>query len=164
MSNIEQHFTVKYRRNYVAFLAVAFFFFIIVGEIVLATGIPLLMRNENLMSEEAARNELLLCFDQARIRCNAISGLDRNKKEDNAILLEKQLIANALDHFARYMRNEGNKLTPDEVTRIRKTVDTLHKAADRLANGESYSRANRLNTGSYVNSMLQNITGQDAKK
>ena len=152
-------FTADYRRDYVAFMAVALFFLIIAGEIILATGIPLLMRNENLMSEEAARNELLATFDRARKRCNSIRGLNTAKQEDEIILLEKQLISNALNRFARYMKNEGNKLTPEEVKQINRAVFTLYKAADRLANGESFSRENRLDTTKYVNDLLKQTNG-----
>ena len=160
MSSISTRFTANYRRNYVAFLAVALFFLIVAGEIILATSIPLLMRNENLMSEEAARNDLLLNFDRTRARCKAITGLNQQKQEDSIILMEKQLIANALDRFTRYMREEGNRLTPEEVKQISIVVDTLYKAADRLARGESFSKANRLDTGKYINSMLKDITGK----
>ena len=152
-------FTADYRCDYVAFMAVALFFLIIAGELTLATGIPLLMRNENLMSEEAARNELLATFDRARKRCNSIRGLNTAKKEDEIILLEKQLISNALNRFARYMKNEGNKLTPEEVKQINRAVITLYKAADRLAKGESFSKENRLDTGKYVNDLLKHANG-----
>ena len=159
MSDRKLQFTANYRRNYVAFMAVALFFFIIAGEIVLATGIPLLMRNENLMSEEAARNELLATFDQARKRCDSITGLNASKQEDEIILLEKQLISNALNRFARYMKNEGDKLTPEEVKQINRAVTTLFKAADRLANGESFSKEHRLDTAKYVNDLLKQTNG-----
>ena len=159
MSDRKLQFTANYRRNYVAFMAVALFFFIIAGEIVLATSIPLLMRNENLMSEEAARNELLVTFDQARKRCDSITGLNSAKQEDEIILLEKQLISNALNRFARYMKNEGDKLTPDEVKQINRAVTTLFKAADRLANGKSFSKENRLDTAKYVNDLLKQTNG-----
>ena len=113
------------------------------------------MRNENLMAEEAERNDLLVLFDQTRARCNAISGKNSTGEEDNLILLEKQLISDVLDRFARYMRDEGDRMTPDEVAKVKWTVQELYKVVSQLAKGRSYSRENRLDTSRYVNTLLK---------
>ena len=160
-------FTVKYRRNYTAELAVLLFLHIIAGEIAMATLIPVAMRNENLMAAEAERNDLIQLFDQTRLTCNAISGKNSAGMEDNLILTEKQLISDVLDRFARYMRNEGARMTPEEVTRVRAIVQELYKAVSRLAAGQSYSRENRLDTANYINTLLKQTNGEirrDGKK
>lgn len=153
-------FSAEYRRNYVAFLAVLFFLLIIAGEIVMATLIPVAMRNENLMAEEAERNDLMLLFDQTRNLCNSVSGKNSAGIEDNLILMEKQLLSDALDRFARYMRNEGDRMTPQEVTQVKAVVRELYKVASRLNSGQSYSRENRIDTSKYINSLLKQHSGE----
>ncbi len=153
-------FTAKYRKNYVAFLAVLLFVLIIIGEITLATVIPVAMRNENLMAEEAARNDLLLLFDKTRSLCNSISGKNAQGKDDNLIAMEKQLLSDVLDRFARYMREEGDQMTPEEVIKVRNVITELYKVASRLSKGKSYSRENRVDTSTYVNKLLKQTNGE----
>ena len=160
MADNKISFTAKYRRNYVAFLAVFLFVFIIAGEITLATAIPVAMRNENLMAEEASRNDLLLLFDKTRALCNSITGKNTRGQEDNLISMEKQLLSDVLDRFARYMREEGDRMTPQEVIQVKKAVSELYKVASGLAKGESYSRENRLDTSVYINSILKQTNGE----
>ena len=159
MSANQITFTAKYRRNYVAYLAVLLFFLIIAGEILLATAIPTAMRNEELMSDQADRNDLLQLFDTTRINCSKISGKNANQQEDNLILLEKQLLNDALDRFARYMREEGEHLTPEEVVKIRAVLAEFNKVAARLNQGKSYSQENRINTSGYINNLLKQTNG-----
>ena len=137
MADNKISFTAKYRRNYVAFLAVFLFVFIIAGEITLATAIPVAMRNENLMAEEASRNDLLLLFDKTRSLCNSITGKNARGQENNLISMEKQLLSDVLDRFARYMREEGDRMTPQEVIQVKKVVSELYKVASGLARGNS---------------------------
>ena len=160
MADNKISFTAKYRRNYVAFLAVFLFVFIIAGEITLATAIPVAMRNENLMAEEASRNDLLLLFDKTRALCNSITGKNARGQENNLISMEKQLLSDVLDRFARYMREEGDRMTPQEVIQVKKVVSELYKVASGLARGNSYSRENRLDTSVYINSILKQTNGE----
>ena len=113
------------------------------------------MRNEDLMAEEAARNDLLLLFDGTRSLCNSITGKNSSGQEDNLILMEKQLLSDVLDRFARYMREEGDKMTPQEVIKVKKVVSELYKVASRLSKGNGYSRENRLDTSKYINKLLK---------
>ena len=85
-------FTADYKRNYVAFMAVLLFFLIIAGEVVLAVAIPLLMRNEDLMRDEANRLDLLQQFDSARVLCSRIGSKNQSGADDNILLQEKQLL------------------------------------------------------------------------
>lgn len=153
-------FTADYKRNYVAFMAVLLFFLIIAGEILLAVAIPLLMRNENLMRDEANRLDLLQQFDSARILCSRIGSKNQSGSDDNILLQEKQLLTDALDSFARYMRNEGQNLTPGEVQKISAAVTELHKIAANLYKNGKYSRENRLDTSKYINSLLKQSSGE----
>ena len=162
MSKIEKQFTAHYRRNYVTFLAVALFFLIIAGEIFLATSIPILMRNDKLMSEHAARNELLRSFDNVRSKCHNITGKNSSGQEDPIILMEKQLVVNAVESLTRYMRSYGEHLTPDEVKNVQNLLNALEKITHRLISGKSFSMESRLNTAEYINSLLKNSSPEYA--
>lgn len=152
-------FTANYRRNYVAALAVLLFFLIIAGEIFLAVAVPVVMRNEDLMSNEANRNDLLLLFDYTRNVCSKISGKNAEGQDDAVLIMEKQLLSDALDKFARYMREEGDQLSPQEVKEIEKILRELSKVAAQLSKGRRFSKENRINTAGYINNLLKQTCG-----
>ena len=162
MSKIEKQFTAHYRRNYVTFLAVALFFLIIAGEIFLATSIPILMRNDKLMNEHAARNELLRSFDSIRSYSHSVTGKNSAGQEDPIILMEKQLVVRAVESLTRYMRSHGEHLTPDEVKNIQNLLNTLTRITHRLASGKSFSMESQLNTAEYINSLLKQTSPEYA--
>ena len=155
VSKVEKQFTAHYRRNFVTLLAVALFFLIIIGEIFLATSIPLLMRNDKLMNEHAARNELLRSFDHVRSCSDSISGKNSAGQEDPIIMMEKRLVVSAVESLTRYMRSYGEYLTPDEVKTIQKLLDNLTKITNHLASGKSFSMENKLDTAEYINTLLK---------
>lgn len=161
MASDKIKFTANYRRNYVAFLAVLLFFLIVAGEILLAVAIPVAMRNENLMADEANRIDVLLQFDYTRTICSNISGKNAKGEDDAVLQMEKQLLSDALDNFARYMREEGDNLTPQEVKEISTVLRELYIVALQLKEGKRFSKENRINTSSYINGLLNKTRGED---
>ena len=160
MASDKIKFTANYRRNYVAFLAVLLFFLIIAGEIVLAVAVPVVMRNEDLMTDEANRIELLQLFDYTRNICKSIPGKNAAGQEDAILQMEKQLLTDVLNSFARYMREEGDKLTPQEVNEISVILRQLCKVAVQLSKGKRFSTENRIDTSSYINGLLKKTRGE----
>ena len=62
----EIQFSAKFKRDYVAALAVVIFFAIVLAEIVLAVSIPAYLQREDAMALQARRLQLLESFDAAR--------------------------------------------------------------------------------------------------
>lgn len=120
------------------------------------------MKNEDLMSDEADRIELLNLFDHTRAICGKISGKNQNGEDDSVLLMEKQLLSDTLDNFARYMREEGEKLTPEEVREIKKVLLELYRAAVQLSKGKRFSHESRIDTSSYINALLKKTREEDS--
>lgn len=142
-------YSANFKRNYVAFFAVLFFFLMIAAEVTLAFSIPAYMRRENVLADRVQHREMLLHFDQLRRQCNAI------KPKSETIEMEKQLVAYSLDQMAIYLRDEADNLTPAEVDELNELFDSMSKIIDQLAKGKSFSNENRLNTAAYVNSLVK---------
>ena len=74
--------------------------------------------------------------------------------------MEKQLLTDVLNSFARYMREEGDKLTPQEVNEISVILRQLCKVAVQLSKGKRFSTENRIDTSSYINGLLKKTRGE----
>lgn len=142
-------YSAKFKRNYVAFFAVFLFFLMITAEVVLAFSIPAYMRREDVLADRVKRREMLLTFDRLRSMCKNI------KPKNETIELEKQLVSNALDQMAIYLRAESENLTPDEVNELDSLFRSMSKIVARLSAGRAYSRENHLNTAAYINVLVK---------
>lgn len=142
-------FSANFKRNYVALFALMMFLLVVIGEIVLAVSIPVYMQREDVMVAETNRLEALQAFDYLRHYCNAIP------EKNRIVALEKQLLCHSLDRFAIGLRKSAESLTPEEVARLQKSVNSLLKSAMQLAQGKNFSKDNPLDTAAYINRLLK---------
>ena len=150
-------YSARFKRNYVTAFAVALFFLMIASEIALAVSIPAYMNRENVMAEELLRRETLLRFDALRGMCGTISG------GDEVLMLEKQLIANALDHLAIYLRTEAPHLTSEEIGELNRLTCEVERILRILRSGRSFSRENRLDSSAYIDALVAKYAGKGTK-
>ncbi|MCI5779711.1 MAG: hypothetical protein MR051_07875 [Lentisphaeria bacterium] len=150
-------YSARFRRNYVTVFAVALFFLMVASEIALAVSIPAYMNRENVMAEELLRRETLLRFDALRGMCAAISG------GDEVLMLEKQLIANALDNLAIYLRTEASNLTSEEIGELNRLTREVERILHVLRSGRSFSRENRLDSSAYIDALVAKYAGKETK-
>ena len=147
-------YSAKFKRNYVTVFAVTLFFMMIASEVALAVSIPAYMKRENVMAEQILRRETLLRFDTLRAWCNEISS------KDEVLMLEKQLIANALDNLAIYLRSESSRLTPAEVRELDALTIEVEKLLLQLRSGRSFSHENRLDSSAYIDALVAKYAGK----
>ncbi|MBE6377904.1 MAG: hypothetical protein E7051_03680 [Lentisphaerae bacterium] len=142
-------YSANFKRNYLAFFALALFTAMIIAELSIALSIPHFVQRENAYAKEIRRREMFLLFDVSRAICHDI------KEENESIKLEKKLLSDTLDHLAIYLRREANMITDDEVNVLSPLVVELYKIASQLKNGQSFSRENQLNSQPYLNDLLK---------
>lgn len=141
-------YSANFKRNYVAFFAFFLFAAMIFSEFFLAVSIPIFVQRENAYAEEIRKRELLMTFDHARQTCREI------KESSEIIALEKKLLSDTLDHLAIYLRKESGKLTVEDVNNLYPHVKKLDRVALRLKAGKTFSQESKLNSGRYINSLL----------
>ncbi len=150
-------YSADFKCNYVAMVAIALFLLMVIGEIALAVSIPVYMKRENVLSDEVYQRETLLRFDNLRRECAAISG------SDEVLMMEKQLITSALDQMAVYLRAEADRMTPAETREVDSLCNELYRVVSRLRQKQSFSREKRLDSSSYINSLVRKYSAESKK-
>lgn len=142
-------YSARFRRDYVAVLAVVIFLAIVIAEIVLAISIPAYLRRENAMALEVRRLQLLESFDSAR----SLSGKLKVKGGETAEL-EARLVAWGLNSLAPYLRDHADSLSGEEIAELQNTVTEFTRIMTRLRDTGPYCVEQTLDTGSYIDSRI----------
>ncbi len=146
-------FTAKFRRDYVACSAVALFFIIVLGEVLLAVSIPLYFARSNLWSLQIARQQLMGDFDQLRNRCNRTKARLQDAVEENNILLWN------LNMMAGYLRNNQKTIPMEEVLELEKNLRDMFVFAARLDRDQACNRQLKLNPDPLLIRMAAELNG-----
>lgn len=143
-------YSAKFKRDYVAALAVVIFFAIVLAELTLAVSIPAYLKCENTMALEVRRLKLLESFDRARVLS------ERVKVQGGEIAeLELRLAKWGLDTLAPYLREHAGKLSGEELTGLQETVTGLTRVIARLGNkNEPYCREQTLDTAIHLDLLI----------
>jgi hypothetical protein len=143
-------YSAKFKRDYVAALAVVIFFAIVLAEIALAVSIPAYLKCENTMALEVRRLKLLESFDRAR-------GLSEKVKVQGGETaeLELRLVKWGLNTLAPYLREYAGELSGKELAGLQETVTGLTRVVSRLGSKqEPYCREQTLDTAIYLDSLI----------
>lgn len=141
-------FSAKFKRDYVAALAVVIFFAIVLAEVVLAVSIPAYLQREDAMALQARRLQLLESFDAARNLGNSL------KPNDETAALEARLVMWNLNLLATYLREHSADLTGEEIASLQKDVRAFTGILARIQSGETLCSERKLDTSFYVNSLI----------
>ena len=145
-------YSANFKRNYLAFFALALFAAMIIAELCITLSIPHFVQRENAYAKEIRRREMFLRFDSTRNLCHDI------KEESENIKLEKKLLSDTLDNLAIYLRRESDAITDEEVDKLSPLITDLYKIASQLKAGNSFSQENQLNSQIYLNNLLTKYT------
>ena len=77
-------YSAKFKRNYVALFAIAFFCVMLLAELLLALSIPVFVQRQDSYSREIKKREMLLLFDDAQNTCRSISEKDEILRNTDA--------------------------------------------------------------------------------
>ena len=117
----QQRSSAKFKKDYVAYLAIIIFFIVIFSEITFSIWLPMQMRSAEAWAEDSARQLMIDKFDKSRRLYD--KALRKNTVDEAQP--EMQLAKATLDHNARFLRNNKDKLS-------RETVKTLNDDYRRL--------------------------------
>ena len=144
----EIQFSAKFKRDYVAALAVVIFFAIVLAEIVLAVSIPAYLHRENAMALQVRRLQLLESFDGARNLGNSL------KPKGEIAEYEARLVMWNLNLLATYLREHTADLSSEELASLQNDVRAFTGILARIQRGEALCRERKLDTSIYVNSLI----------
>ena len=110
------------------------------------------------MAREVLQINLRDSFDRSRRIAN------ESKIKDEIKQTEMRLVRWSLDSMADYLRQHTENLNTEELKHIQGVVTTLTQIANRIHSRRSYSEERRLDTGLYVNSLLNKEKANDKTK
>lgn len=148
MAKNKQIRSANFKRNTLTVAAVILFGLIVTSEIALAISIPWYLTSENAMAREVLQINLRDSFDRARRLSN------ESKIKDEIKQTEMRLVRWSLDSMADYLRQHTANLNTEELKHIQGVITSLTQIANRIHSRRSYSVERRLDTGLYVNSLL----------
>lgn len=143
--------TVKRRTDWVTLLGMVLFVAIVIGEVAVAIGVPLLVREEGVMAGKVTKLTTLELFDGTRSRCEDITkkaGSSLNKSEV-AVIWEP------LNILADYLREQVNTMSTRQFVAVQERVRKLRGFLNPLEKGKPYSERIELSTAAYLKKLSE---------
>jgi len=142
-------FSAKFKRDYVAYLAVVIFFVIVVAEIVLAVSIPWYLKREDSLAFEVRKLKMLESFDSAR---NFAAKINTN---DELAQFELKLVNYNLNHLAIFLRAYGKNISSEEVDSVSTTVSGLQPVLFEISQGKHYALDRQLDFTAFYKKLTE---------
>lgn len=145
--------TARFKRDYVAFLAIMLFFMIVGLEVAVAVWIPMQMHKESLFAEAVARIQTQRRFDVQR---QSLRKLIRDS-EDPMIRNESQMLLDQLDIMAIYLQSDdrGKRLSKEQVDQLALQLRRVDFHINRLWGKKPVSRPLTLDTSEYIKLIVE---------
>ncbi len=142
--------TARFKRDYVAYMAVVLFFLIVCCEVTVAVWIPMQMRNESLFANEMRRIRAMRKFDAVRL------SLERRIPKDNPLAQnEAAMLLEQMNLLAIYLNADNRRMTlaPEYVDMLTDELASISRHSGRLQAGKPVSRPLTLDSTKYIKSM-----------
>ena len=150
-SNEAKLFSARFKRDYVALLAVILFFLILLSEVGMAISLPLLVRHQELWERQVSKQEMATFFDSVR---DGMRHVAENSKD--RIAGESNLIVVALDEMAIYLRRNVDFVNQEQINRINAELNRIPVFKNRYASMKKpYSTQLELNVDEYLKKLEQ---------
>jgi len=149
-------FTANFKRDYVAYSAVAIFALIVLSEAVLAVSIPLYFVRSSLWDLQIARQQLMSDFDSLRRFCQGMTPKNSDAEEENNILLWD------LNLMANYLRANQKYLAREEISALSQDLTQIRGLAERLKQGQAFNTPIRLNADAFMAAVRTEFIGKES--
>lgn len=150
-------FTAKFKRDYVAYSAIAIFFLIVISEVALAVAIPVFLIRSDLWAQRIQRQQMVTTYDNLRNR------IDRMKVKDKDALAEINLIGWNLNLMADFLRRNRQTMPHEQVIAISEDLAAMQTVLGKLAAKDApYNRENKLSADAYLQQLSNEIAAGKA--
>jgi len=146
--------TARFKRDYVAFMAVALFFVIVCLEIGVAVWIPMQMHNESLFVVAMRRIKMNDRFDVYRRELEKV----RKDAPSPELANEAQMILNQLEILAIYLQqnDRGRRLGEENIEPLEGALNELAPHVRRIRHeGKSVSNPLKLDRTKYIRKIAE---------
>ncbi|MBU8902847.1 MAG: hypothetical protein KOO69_08910 [Victivallales bacterium] len=147
--------SANFKKDYIAYSAIAIFFLIISFEIFMAIFIPAHLQIEGVWSEEVGRQDMVNQFDHVR------NSFFRFKSKDEYAQNEALIINNSLTPLADYLREYQYKIGVKEVKEIDKTISGMLTFRSYLDKDGAYSKDMKIDTKNFIKTLKKSMEKTD---
>ncbi len=120
--------SAKFRRDYITIFAVVFFFLIIIFELTVAVGVPMLVSSQKFLGEKTALSRMTNQFDRVR---NTLDNISKSPEYRNEVRSEILVLLRPLNKLSYYLRDNLQQLSPHQVGLVAKAVEDARRHAFR---------------------------------
>ena len=135
--------SAKFKKDYIAHLAIGIFFFILGAELILAILLPIHLRSENVLVLQVSRQDMIDSFDGLRRGFLQI-------KKTGQLEGEAGIICKSLDSLALYLRKYQSVLTATQIAEIGGELADFEPILNRMQQGKSFARQDRINPADFL--------------
>lgn len=135
--------SAKFKKDYIAYLAIGIFFFILITELIIAIWLPVHLRSENVWALQVARQDMIDLFDGLRGNFGRIS-------KTSQLEGEATIVTKCLDSMAIYLRTYQAGLTAGQIAEIRSDLDNFQAILDRLQKEKPYGRQDKIDPSGFL--------------
>ncbi len=138
--------TVKRRFDWVTACGLVLFVVIVVLELTVAIGVPLLVRKEGVFAEDIMRTQLKTDFDGMRRHINNVAAQASNEN----VKSEVALLSTNANNLADYLRTHANQLNSAELLEIIDRVKRINAIVSYGAKGTPMTEKITLDTSKFI--------------
>ena len=114
--NIRKYYSTKRKRDVVTGIAIFLFGALIVFQLFITVVFPFQLRHKQLLIAEMEKDEMYEQIDRIRRLVRSSGGRDSGQRG------EINLVKAIMDQFALHVRENGNEMTPEQVSELRNVL------------------------------------------
>ena len=114
--NIKDYYSTRRKRDVVTGVAIFLFAALIVFQLYITIVFPLQLRHQQLLIADMEKDEMYEQIDRIRSLIRSTRGKDAAQRG------EINLVSGILDQFALHVRENGQKMTPEQVSDLRNVL------------------------------------------
>ncbi|MFA7231509.1 MAG: hypothetical protein WC071_09595 [Victivallaceae bacterium] len=145
--------SAKFKKDYVAYLAIVIFFFIVTAEMFMAIGIPLHLRSENVWAEQVSRQEMIDSFDGIR------NGFSRFRSKNDRAEEEAKIAGKCLNALADYLRRYQKVMSQDQIQEVETDLFEFKIILEKLSSDQVYSKNLNIDPTEFLAKLNSESTG-----
>lgn len=131
--------SARFKRDHVAWMAIIFFFIIVILELIATASIPILVKHETIWAKQVARQDMTTMFDHTR---HHLRGLSNSK--NRRIAGESKLLLSILDDQAIYLRKNHEKLTKSQIAEFNEELRKITSIRGQLSQDDAVPFSEKL--------------------
>jgi hypothetical protein len=146
---LRKAYSCERRKDYVTYLGVLLFCFIILFELYLVLWVPVQLKSRSVLEKEVAKQEMITLADSLRDEIGDLK--TKTRIQDGEVALAKTI----LDNLAVYIRANQDFLDREQIRDLNKTLQSYDALSKRWKDGRYIVKEERLDYSNYLKALKE---------